>query len=176
MKKVFTTGQVAKICKVAPRTVSKWFDSGRLRGYLIQRAKVAHELGDAPGGRDALARAVELDPHDPTTRRELADMLFEQQEWKRARELIEGLLEDHEDLLQPEISVELHKQAAAGHGANWAPYVGVIMLAIALTFVWRSFYAMRIPKVPEATIKSVVPNDPVTRPQPTESQEPVAGH
>ncbi|MFM7043497.1 MAG: response regulator, partial [Planctomycetaceae bacterium] len=26
--KVFTTGQVAKICKVAPRTVSKWFDSG----------------------------------------------------------------------------------------------------------------------------------------------------
>ena len=33
--KVFTTGQVAKICKVAPRTVSKWFDSGRLRGYRI---------------------------------------------------------------------------------------------------------------------------------------------
>ena len=32
---VFTTGQVAKICKVAPRTVSKWFDSGRLRGYRI---------------------------------------------------------------------------------------------------------------------------------------------
>ena len=35
MKKVFTTGQVAKICKVAPRTVCKWFDSGRLRGYRI---------------------------------------------------------------------------------------------------------------------------------------------
>ncbi len=35
MKKVFTTGQVAKICKVAPRTVSKWFDTGRLRGYRI---------------------------------------------------------------------------------------------------------------------------------------------
>lgn len=35
MKKVFTTGQVAKICKVAPRTVSKWFDSGRLVGYRI---------------------------------------------------------------------------------------------------------------------------------------------
>lgn len=32
---VFTTGQVAKICKVAPRTVSKWFDSGRLKGYRI---------------------------------------------------------------------------------------------------------------------------------------------
>ena len=28
---------------------------------------------------------------------------------------------------------------------NYTPYVGVVMLAIALVFVWRSFYAMRIP-------------------------------
>lgn len=34
-KKVFTTGQVAKICRVAPRTVSKWIDSGRLKGYRV---------------------------------------------------------------------------------------------------------------------------------------------
>lgn len=33
--KVFTTGQVAKICKVAPRTVAKWFDSGRIKGFRI---------------------------------------------------------------------------------------------------------------------------------------------
>ncbi len=33
--KVFTTGQVAELCRVAPRTVSKWFDSGRLVGYRI---------------------------------------------------------------------------------------------------------------------------------------------
>lgn len=32
---VFTTGEVASICKVASRTVSKWFDSGRLKGYRI---------------------------------------------------------------------------------------------------------------------------------------------
>ncbi len=32
---VFTTGDVARICKVAPRTVSKWFDAGQLRGYRI---------------------------------------------------------------------------------------------------------------------------------------------
>lgn len=37
---VFTTGQIAKMCKVAPRTVNKWFDSGRLKGYRI------------PGSRD----------------------------------------------------------------------------------------------------------------------------
>ncbi len=35
IKKVFTTGQVAKICHVAPRTVSKWFDTGKLKGYRI---------------------------------------------------------------------------------------------------------------------------------------------
>jgi excisionase family DNA binding protein len=35
MKTIFTTGQIAKICKVAPRTVSKWFDSGKLRGFRI---------------------------------------------------------------------------------------------------------------------------------------------
>ena len=40
MKDVLTTGEVARICGVAPRTVSKWFDSGQLRGFKI------------PGSRD----------------------------------------------------------------------------------------------------------------------------
>lgn len=34
-KDVYTTGEVAAICHVAPRTVSKWFDSGKLKGYRI---------------------------------------------------------------------------------------------------------------------------------------------
>jgi DNA-binding transcriptional MerR regulator len=34
-KNIFTTGDVAKICQVAPRTVNKWFDSGHLKGYRI---------------------------------------------------------------------------------------------------------------------------------------------
>ena len=38
-KTVLTTGEVAKICSVAPRTVSKWFDSGQLRGYRIPGSK-----------------------------------------------------------------------------------------------------------------------------------------
>ena len=37
---VLTTGQVARICHVAARTVTKWFDTGKLRGYRI------------PGSRD----------------------------------------------------------------------------------------------------------------------------
>ena len=38
-KDVLTTGDVARICNVAPRTVSKWFDSGQLRGYRIPGSK-----------------------------------------------------------------------------------------------------------------------------------------
>jgi len=38
-KDVLTTGEVARICNVAPRTVSKWFDSGQLRGYRIPGSK-----------------------------------------------------------------------------------------------------------------------------------------
>ncbi|MBL9002016.1 MAG: response regulator [Phycisphaerae bacterium] len=47
-KEVLTTGEVAKICNVAPRTVSKWFDSGALKGYRI------------PGSRDRRIPAAEL--------------------------------------------------------------------------------------------------------------------
>lgn len=38
-KDVLTTGQVAELCNVAPRTVTKWFDSGQLKGYRIPGSK-----------------------------------------------------------------------------------------------------------------------------------------
>jgi excisionase family DNA binding protein len=47
-KDVLTTGQVAQICNVAPRTVTKWFDTGKLKGYRI------------PGSRDRRIPASEL--------------------------------------------------------------------------------------------------------------------
>jgi excisionase family DNA binding protein len=47
-KQVLTTGEVAKICNVAPRTVSKWFDSGALKGFRI------------PGSRDRRIPVSEL--------------------------------------------------------------------------------------------------------------------
>lgn len=34
-KGVYTTGEAAAICKVAPRTVSKWFDRGRFEGGYV---------------------------------------------------------------------------------------------------------------------------------------------
>jgi excisionase family DNA binding protein len=48
LKEILTTGQVADICKVAPRTVTKWFDCGRLKGYKI------------PGSRDRRIPLSEL--------------------------------------------------------------------------------------------------------------------
>ena len=39
-KNVLSTGEVAKICHVSPRTVQKWFDRKLINGYKI------------PGGRD----------------------------------------------------------------------------------------------------------------------------
>src|SRR5215475_5256527 len=51
-------------------------------------------------------------------------------------------------LLAVEIAVEIKKaaEAAGSKGFDYTPYVGVALLAIGLYFVWRSFYAMRIPK------------------------------
>jgi two-component system, OmpR family, response regulator RpaA len=34
-REVYTTGQVARMCHVAPRTVCKWFDTGQIQGYRI---------------------------------------------------------------------------------------------------------------------------------------------
>ena len=86
-------------------------DPQRLRSYLLQRSKLAAQVGDRTGARTALARAVDLDPHDVATRRELAGWLFEAQAWAKARPLLEGLLE-HEDLLPAGEPVELHYRVA----------------------------------------------------------------
>ena len=53
-------------------------------------------------------------------------------------------------LLAVEIAVHLRQQAERTNTTDYAPLVGVGMLIIALIFVWRSFYAMRIPKEEQA--------------------------
>jgi K(+)-stimulated pyrophosphate-energized sodium pump len=49
-------------------------------------------------------------------------------------------------LLAVEIAVKIKESAHQNHTWDYTPVVGVVMLAVALVFVWRSFYAMRIPK------------------------------
>ncbi len=106
------TGDLADLVPMLDELCQTTVEPGRLRGYVLQRAKLARELGDGETEQAALTRAVQLDPHDPATRRELADLAFDAGDWLRARQLIEGLLDDHEDLLQPEVSVELHYRIA----------------------------------------------------------------
>jgi excisionase family DNA binding protein len=48
-KDALTTGEVARICNVAARTVSKWIDAGRLDGYRI------------PGSRDRRVHVTALE-------------------------------------------------------------------------------------------------------------------
>lgn len=50
-------------------------------------------------------------------------------------------------LLAVEIAVKMKEAAHAGGTRDYTGAIGAVMLAIALVFVWRSFYAMRIPKV-----------------------------
>lgn len=51
--KHLTTGQVARMCGVAPRTVSKWCDSGRLPCFRLPGS------GDRRISREALCRMLE---------------------------------------------------------------------------------------------------------------------
>ena len=48
MEEVFTTGQVAKLCRVSTRTAAKWIDKGMLKGWRI------------PGGKDRRVKRSEL--------------------------------------------------------------------------------------------------------------------
>ena len=50
-------------------------------------------------------------------------------------------------LLAVEIAVKMRHSAGAGGGwLDTAGIVGLVMLVVAFVFVWRSFYAMRIPE------------------------------
>lgn len=86
-------------------------DPSRLRTYLMQRSKLAMQVGERTQARNLLARAVELDPEDVEPRRDLAGMLFEAGQWIKARQVMETLLVD-EDLLDRPVAVELHYRVA----------------------------------------------------------------
>ncbi|MBX9681215.1 MAG: sodium/proton-translocating pyrophosphatase [Gemmataceae bacterium] len=51
-------------------------------------------------------------------------------------------------LLAVEIAVAIKQAATESKGNDFTPYVGAGFLVVALIFVWRSFYAMRIPQKP----------------------------
>jgi tetratricopeptide (TPR) repeat protein len=105
------TGSLVELAPILDELCRSTDDPSRLRTYLLQRSKVAAELGDRTGARMALTRAVDLDPYDLDSRRDLAAMLFDAGLWEKAKAAIEGVLE-HEDALPPGEAVELHYRVA----------------------------------------------------------------
>jgi K(+)-stimulated pyrophosphate-energized sodium pump len=74
-------------------------------------------------------------------------------------------------LLAVEIAVHL-RLAAQQHGTqDYAPLVGVVMLLVSLVFVWRSFYAMRIPSEEQA-----LPEEEAASESTAGDQTPVGSH
>ncbi len=73
-------------------------------------------------------------------------------------------------LLAVEIAVHIRQTAEEAHRSNFAPLVGVVLFVVALVFVWRSFYAMRIPRE-----KALVP-DNVPASMTTSGDQTPAGH
>lgn len=66
---IFTTGQLAELFRVAPRTLSKWVDAGRLKGYRLPGSndrriyrQDALEFARA-AGMDRIAAAIDVRPH-----------------------------------------------------------------------------------------------------------------
>jgi len=106
------TGSLVELAPILDDLLRTTNDPARLHNYLVQRSKVAAQLGDSTSARHTLSRAVDLDPGDAAARRELADLMFENQEWVRARELIDKILDEEEDHLPIEDQVDLHYRLA----------------------------------------------------------------
>jgi Na+/H+-translocating membrane pyrophosphatase len=60
-------------------------------------------------------------------------------------------------LLAVEIAIEIKEKAHRDHTPDYTWMVGVGLLAVALAFVWRSFYAMRIPPRDEPIAPATAP-------------------
>ncbi|HLL20866.1 MAG TPA: hypothetical protein VK427_01985, partial [Kofleriaceae bacterium] len=125
------TGSLAELAPILDELCRTTEDPPRLRRYLLSRSKVAAELGDRTAAQIALSRAVEIDPLEQAPRYELANLLFDAQQYAKAQPLLEGLLED-EDAMPQDVAVELHYRVArcaleASDRAVAAQHVGIVL-------------------------------------------------
>lgn len=56
---VLTTGELAKVCHVAPRTAAKWIDSGRVRGFRLP-GSADRRVSDAEAARFLRASGMDV--------------------------------------------------------------------------------------------------------------------
>ncbi|MBU1260951.1 MAG: helix-turn-helix domain-containing protein [Planctomycetes bacterium] len=144
-KDIFTTGQVAQICKVAPRTVTKWFDTGQLKGYRI------------PGGRDRRIPAAELlrfmktnnMPTDQIEHDKIRILIIDS-DWQLANSLAEVLRKN------PSFGVETANSSfdAGLIAQKFEPHV--ILINLKAADIDADLICGNIRKTPELTVTKVV--------------------
>ena len=94
----FTTGQVATICKVASRTVMKWFDSKRLGGFTLPSGDRRIPRGDLIKflkEHNMLNTIKEIEPNsqqDPLTIARNATNLLQEQGGEKYIGLLAGMM------------------------------------------------------------------------------------
>lgn len=142
---VMTTGQVAKYCNVAPRTVSKWFDSGLLKGFRIPGSKdrriqpkdllaFLREHGMPLGNLD-LTRRILYVGSDPILATALAEAIEWDVEIMSALSMFDAGLQYGDCLVKPEVLIadvpksaieraDLNGMAACGTTMVWLVPVG----------------------------------------------------
>jgi hypothetical protein len=96
---IFTIGQVAKLCDVAPRTASKWFDAGRLKGYRIPGSMDRRTTRDYliqflrdNGLNTALEKLTTLSDNDPLQIARNATNLIQEQGGEKYIGLLAGMM------------------------------------------------------------------------------------
>jgi excisionase family DNA binding protein len=101
-RRIFTTGQVAKLVGVRPASVNKWFDRGVLKGYRIpgsQERRVPREQLDAFVRDQGLAESLEALESKHGIQQK-ADAAYKEAEVQRAKEPIKP----KKDTTQPNLT------------------------------------------------------------------------
>lgn len=98
--RAYTTGEVARICQVTKRTVIKWIDSGRLKGYVIPGSRHRRVSADAlrqflrvhklPDYTSTLRRRVLIVDDDPDLLELLKDALRDEYDVEVAGSALEA--------------------------------------------------------------------------------------
>ena len=55
-RKILTTGAIAQLCSVAPRTAAAWFDDGKLQGYRIPSSRSDGKFRERRIPRESLVK------------------------------------------------------------------------------------------------------------------------
>ena len=131
-----------------------FFDSNFFVAYLVSIACFglfqAIYMADAGGSWDNAKKVVEVDLNEKNTPLHEAAVIgdtvgdpFKDTSSVSLNPIIK--FSTLFGLLATEIALEMKIDAANGFGTDYSALIGVVFLIIALVFVWRSFYKMRIP-------------------------------